>query len=100
MTWNWQQPDWPRFAWNPPRLAAAEQQFLVGGGTFVGAIKHLGDEDRNQLTVEAMSTEALTTSEIKVRSSIGQVSSRPSSGSWGWQRTTGAPHRRSAASRR
>ena len=65
MTWNWQQPDWPRFAWNPPRLAAAEQQFLVGGGTFVGAIKHLGDEDRNQLTVEAMSTEALTTSEIE-----------------------------------
>ena len=64
MTWNWQRPDWPRFAWNPSRLAAAEQQFLLGGGTFVGAIKHLGDEDRNQLTVEAMSTEALTTSEI------------------------------------
>src|ERR1700691_2911935 len=65
MTWNWQQPDWPRFAWNPSRLAAAEQQFLVRGGTFVGAIKHLGDEDRNQLVVEAMSTEALTTSEIE-----------------------------------
>jgi Fic family protein len=65
MTWNWQQPDWPRFAWKPSRLDAAEQQFLVGGGTFVGAIKHLGDEDRNQLTVEAMSTEALTTSEIE-----------------------------------
>jgi Fic family protein len=32
---------------------------------FVGAIKHLGEEDRNQLTVEAMSTEALTTSEIE-----------------------------------
>src|ERR1700689_4737681 len=65
MTWNWQQPDWPRFAWKPSRLDAAEQQFLVGGGTFVGAIKHLGDEDRTQLTVEAMSMEALTTSEIE-----------------------------------
>ena len=32
---------------------------------FVGAIKHLGEEDRNQLTVEAMSSEALTTSEIE-----------------------------------
>jgi hypothetical protein len=32
---------------------------------FVGAIEHLGEEDRNQLTVEAMSTEALTTSEIE-----------------------------------
>jgi Fic family protein len=65
MTWNWQLPDWPRFTWHRPRLDAAEQQFLVGEGTFVGAIKHLGDEDRNQLTVEAMSTEALTTSEIE-----------------------------------
>lgn len=65
MTWNWQQPDWPEFTWNLARLATAEQQFLVGGGMFVGAIKHLGDEERNQLTVEAMSTEALTTSEIE-----------------------------------
>jgi Fic family protein len=63
--WNWQQPDWPEFAWDQGRLALAEQQFLVGGGIFVGTIKHLEEEDRNQLTVEAMSTEALTTSEIE-----------------------------------
>ena len=65
MTWNWQQPDWPKFIWRSPRLAAAEQRFLVGGGTFVGTIKHLGEEDRNQLTVEAMSTEAVATSAIE-----------------------------------
>jgi Fic family protein len=65
MTWNWQQPDWRKFAWNQSRLVTAEQQFLVGGGVFVGAMKHLGEEDRNVLTVEAMSTEALTTSEIE-----------------------------------
>jgi Fic family protein len=65
MTWNWQQPDWPHFTWNQARLAAAEKEFLMGSGMFIGAIKHLGDEDRNQLTVEAMSTEALTTSEIE-----------------------------------
>jgi Fic family protein len=65
MAWNWQQPDWPEFTWNPARLACAEQHFLVGGGIFVGAIKHLGEEDRNQLTVDAMSTEAVTTSEIE-----------------------------------
>ena len=65
MTWNWQQPDWPKFAWKASRLAVPEQQFLVAGGTFVGAIKHLGEEDRNQLTVEAMSREAVTTSEIE-----------------------------------
>src|SRR5215472_5752986 len=65
MTWNWQQPDWRKFHWKSSRLATAEQTFLVGGGTFVGAIKHLGEDDRNQLTVEAMSTEAVTTSEIE-----------------------------------
>jgi Fic family protein len=65
MMWNWQHPDWPNFAWKASRFAAAEQQFLVAGGTFVGAIKHLGEKDRNQLTVDAMSTEAVTTSEIE-----------------------------------
>ena len=65
MTWNWQQPDWPDFTWNRDRLATAEKEFLLGSGVFLGAIKHLGDDDRNQLTVEAMSTEALTTSEIE-----------------------------------
>lgn len=65
MLWNWQQPDWPEFTWNHERLVLAEQRFLVGGGVFVGAMKHLGEDDRNELKVEAMSTEALTTSEIE-----------------------------------
>jgi Fic family protein len=65
MTWNWQQPDWPHFTWEEGRLTLAEQQFLVGGGVLLGTVKHLGEEERNQLTVEAMSTEALTTSEIE-----------------------------------
>jgi Fic family protein len=65
MTWNWQQPDWPNFTWDKARLALAEQQFLVGGGVLLGTAKHLGEEERTQFTVEAMSTEALTTSEIE-----------------------------------
>jgi len=65
MPWTWQQPDWPRFTWDASRLAAAEQQYLVAGGVLLGTVKHLGEEERNQLTVEAMSTEALTTSEIE-----------------------------------
>jgi Fic family protein len=65
MVWNWQQPDWPVFTWDRHRLEAAEQQFLVGGGVLVGTVKHLGTEDRDQLMIEAMSTEALTTSEIE-----------------------------------
>jgi Fic family protein len=65
MTWNWQQPDWPSFTWEKSRLASAEQRFLLGGGVLLGMVKHLGDEDRDQLTIEAMSTEAVTTSEIE-----------------------------------
>jgi Domain of unknown function (DUF4172) len=67
MTWNWLQPDWPDFTWNRDRLAAAEKEFVLGSGVFLGAIKHLGDADRNQLTVEAMSTEALTTGSLRYR---------------------------------
>src|SRR5207245_7777893 len=65
MTWNWQKSDWPNFAWNRARLEKAEQQFLLGGGVVVGTVKHLPEEDRQQLTVDAMSTEAVTTSEIE-----------------------------------
>jgi Fic family protein len=65
MIWNWQKPDWPRFSWDKSRLAKAEEQFLLKTGMFAGTVKHLVREDREQLTVEAMSTEALTTSEIE-----------------------------------
>ena len=65
MTWNWQQSDWPHFTWSQDRIALAEQQFLVRGGSPAGHREALGEEERNQLTVEAMSTEAMTTSEIE-----------------------------------
>src|SRR5207253_9885952 len=65
MTWNWQRPDWPNFRWQRTRLEAAEKQFLVSGGVFVGSVRHLVKEERQQLTVDAMSTEAVTTSEIE-----------------------------------
>lgn len=65
MIWNWQQPDWPNFSWDRGRLATAEQEFLVTGGVLLGTVKHLGTDDRDLLTIEAMSTEAVTTSEIE-----------------------------------
>ena len=65
MTWNWQKPDWPDFRWDRARLESAEKHFLVSGGVFVGTVRHLGKEERDQLTIEAMSTEAVTTSEIE-----------------------------------
>ena len=65
MTWNWQQPDWPQFTWEGGRLSRAEREFLLGGGVLLGTVKHLPGAERDQLAVEAMSTEAVTTSEIE-----------------------------------
>src|SRR5580700_2781588 len=78
MTWNWQKTDWPDFSWDKALLRKAEERFLLGAGMFVGTVKHLSPADREQLVVEAMSLEAVTTSEIEgetldrasVRSSI------------------------------
>ena len=65
MTWNWQRPDWPDVTWTKARLALAERQFLRETGVFFGAVKHVTAEGREQLTVEAISSEALTTSAIE-----------------------------------
>lgn len=65
MKWNWQQPDWPRFTWTESRLEKAEERFLLIGGQFIGTVRHLAEEDRDLLTVEAMSDEAVTTSRIE-----------------------------------
>ncbi len=65
MTWNWQQQDWPDFRWDASPLKQAEKQYLVGGGMLLGATEHLEAEERSQLTVELLSSEALSTSEIE-----------------------------------
>jgi Fic family protein len=63
--WNWEQPEWPEFQWDETRLIEAEKVFLVDGGVFAGSVKHLDDSGLDTLTVEALSTEAATTSEIE-----------------------------------
>jgi Fic family protein len=63
--WNWQQADWPAFRYDPSKLEAFEAAFLRQSGVFSGAVRHVGDEDRQQLTVELISDEALKTSEIE-----------------------------------
>lgn len=73
MKWNWPRPDWPRFSWSASRLAKAEEQFLLGAGVVFGAVLHLDSESREHLTVEAMSEEAITSSEIE-----GEVLNRDS----------------------
>jgi Fic family protein len=73
MAWNWQSPDWPNFKWDHAQIAAAEEQFLLGAGIAIGTLKHLGKDERDQLMVELMSDEAMTTSAIE-----GEVLNRAS----------------------
>lgn len=65
MPWIWQHPDWPRFRWHAPRLAKAEARFILDAGILVGAAAHLDSDDRDRLTVEALTAEALTSSRIE-----------------------------------
>lgn len=65
MTWNWQKSDWPDFRWESARMELAEKEFLIAGGKLAGTIKHLGENEREHITVDSMSTEAVTTSEIE-----------------------------------
>lgn len=65
MTWNWQRSDWPKFRWETTRLALAEKEFLIAGGKLAGTVRHLREEEGEHITVDSLSTEAVTTSEIE-----------------------------------
>jgi Fic family protein len=65
MTWNWEQPDWPKFTYDSRALQPLEQQFLLRSGEFVGAYKHIGADDQEVLKIELISEEAVKTSEIE-----------------------------------
>ncbi|NQW11215.1 MAG: Fic family protein [Alphaproteobacteria bacterium] len=64
-TWNWQRPEWPIFTWDAEALKDAEARFLHRAGLFQGALRHMGDDDKDALTVEIISAEAYKTSEIE-----------------------------------
>lgn len=46
-------------------MALSEKEFLIAGGKLAGTVKHLGEEEREHITVDSMSTEAVMTSEIE-----------------------------------
>ncbi|MGB0713764.1 MAG: Fic family protein [Gammaproteobacteria bacterium] len=76
--WNWQQSDWPRFRYDRVALEGLEAAFLREGGVLVGSFKHLADDDKERISVELATSEALNSAGIEgevldrdsVRSSI------------------------------
>ena len=65
MKWNWQQSNWPDFAWDKDALDGLEAQFLHQAGVLLGALKHIHEDESAVLIVELISTEAIKTSEIE-----------------------------------
>lgn len=65
MLWNWQQPDWPNFAYDPARLQAAEARFLRGSGVIVGAMLHVDGEQKQALTIDLIAQETVDSSAIE-----------------------------------
>jgi Fic family protein len=73
MKWNWELPDWPEFRWHEYALDGFERDFLLASGEFLGLYRQLDPETRTTMTVESLSDEAISTSEIE-----GEVLNRTS----------------------
>lgn len=65
MAWNWQLKNWPHFSWDKNKLSKSESAFLENAGVIIGASQHMNAEDKQTLSVELMSINALRTSEIE-----------------------------------
>ncbi|STX27674.1 Filamentation induced by cAMP protein Fic [Legionella beliardensis] len=62
MTWNWQLKDWPNFTWDKDKLLQFEHSFILEAGIIIGSSTHISNEDKQELFVQLLSTEALDTS--------------------------------------
>lgn len=65
MPWNWTDPDWPNFRYDPAALDVHEQKFLLSSGEILGAVHHVTPSEREQLRIELLSDEAMQTSAIE-----------------------------------
>ena len=51
MLWNWQQKDWPHFTFDTGELEPLELEYAHLLGTVTGTLKHLKEEDKDQIVV-------------------------------------------------
>ena len=65
MKWNWQKDGWPQFTYDREALAEHEAQLLHKAGMLLGTVKYLTEDEKTRLTIDLISNEAVTTSEIE-----------------------------------
>ncbi|GAA4236896.1 hypothetical protein GCM10022291_22380 [Postechiella marina] len=56
---------WLHFTYNEDALNALELKFPQNTGTVLGTFKHVNENEKEQLIIEILSSEALKTSEIE-----------------------------------
>lgn len=65
MKWSWELKDWPIFEYDYDELASYEIEFQRNIGKVMGALRHFDEGSNEQLKIEILTQEALSTSEIE-----------------------------------
>lgn len=65
MRWNWTLTAWPNFRYDSVVLEPLERRFLLSSGEILGAVRHVTDEERDQLRIDLLSEEALKSGAIE-----------------------------------
>ncbi len=63
--WNWKLKDWPNFSYKKAPLQSLEQRFLQNSGEVLGVLKHIKNQEKDDLIVDILTNEAYKTSEIE-----------------------------------
>ncbi len=71
--WNWQHDTWASFEYDPSRIQPVDLAFLQGSGFLFGVFEHLSQQDKHNIIIDVLSTEAVKTSAIE-----GEVLNRDS----------------------
>jgi len=73
MKWNWQQNNWPEFAYNATALEELESRFVAESSKLIGVSGIITEDDNRCFTIDLMSQEAQKSSSIE-----GEVLNRDS----------------------
>ncbi len=63
--WNWQQEDWISFTYESEKVESFEREFLRQAGISLGVIKHITDDQKQEITINLISDEAYNSSKIE-----------------------------------
>ncbi|WP_413208374.1 Fic family protein [Rhodospirillum sp. A1_3_36] len=65
MPWSWEHQDWPVFTYDKTKLEALEARFQKQSGIVIGALKHVPADQKDDLVITLITSEAVKTSEIE-----------------------------------